>query len=329
MTDSFLSNQILANVRYATRMLEKAALSPIPDLEELAPRSPAKWSADQTMDWSVKATKRASEAFAWRDNLMLKIGSVHVPNNHKPDPSIDHETLCRELGYSVTRRVHDKSGRWTGGHEPDPNWGPPETLLGEFEERVPDGETGGFHYVPGSHPVLWLGNSRTFLGPPPEYLSRPPFFEKLLDGMPFTLLPGDWPEYSGIILAQCLLVRARALQLCQWCRDRLEAWDAAFFPMIVIGPDRKSARTRSLKVFAAGARVELKRDRIPCADAKRLLSLVGGCEVDFEHRKYRDTLLKLIPPLLGHLKTVSPATSTPVTGGRYCLPAGLKVIVES
>jgi hypothetical protein len=255
------------------------------------------------------------------------MGSTRTRNEYTPDPEWNHARLVEALGYYLSRRVKDSEGQdvldESGStlYEPDPDWGPPETLLGEFyrdEELEADRRRRGddkqqwADYLPGSHPVLYLGGARTYLGDVPNHLVAPMPFALLTGRIgwgkdEFDLAPGDWGQYSDTILQQCLLVRARALELCAWCEDRLNVIRTAMYPIIRIGSVKKGQRNRrELRVEVAGRLLKLESETISFTLAEYLLKLRGG-RTQLFNRRYASDLLKLIPPLSGLLR---PATST-------------------
>lgn len=338
------------HVQFAVQRLKRAALEPIPSLDEVAPKWPksGRWSESRYRAWAGPALARTKEAIAWRDKIRRLMGSTEAKNQYAPDPEWDHARLSKELGYYLSRSEKDANGqvvRDAAGRvmsEPDPDWGPPETLLGEFyrdEELEADRKRRGDDkqqwqdYLPGSHPVLYLGDARTYLGNVPNHLSAPMPFALLTGRIgrgkdEYDLMPQDWWEYSDTILQQCLLVRARALELCAWCEGRLSAIRTAVYPIIRIGPVMKGKRNRrQLRVEAAGQPVKLESDSIPYTLADYLLKVRGGRVAVF-NRKYASELIGLIPPLSGLLRPVASTRSAPKSGrndARYTLDEGVVV----
>ncbi len=222
----FLSS--IANVRLAVKLLREAALSPIPNLGEIAPDQfdgygewgpfptyPGKTGDDKAdaealadidrqydaytkrvnawdrkHGWSEKARSRARDAFAWRDTLTARIGRTDVENRHQPDPEWDHERLSRELGYLVTK---------TNSMEPSETWGPPESVLGEFYEDDSFG-TGGQYDL--SAPMKFLDTVRLLVH---AGLIRPDQIRmrsQHLESQPFNALS---PHFSGNDNARAIL----------------------------------------------------------------------------------------------------------------------------
>lgn len=387
----------IANVRLAVKLLRKAALSPIPDLAEVAPDqfhgfgawvplpqypdatgnkdAVANWERkraeleanvaawDRKHCWSDKARKKISEAFDWRDNLTRRIGSTSIENRRARDPEWDDERLAEELGYIVVNSKPDEL------HE---GWGPPESLLGEFYEQDVF-STSGRHRLhvpikfadmvrllvaaelvkPGAIQVdtedfqpqpFWEISphisrndcARAFLGPPPRHLTDPQNHKRIdrriraaaenryLEEHEF-IHPYKWWQYVDVVMQQCLLERARALELCAWCDQRIEAWRSAYYPVIYIGPKRK-ARNRTLRVLLAGQEVKLPKDTIADAHAERLLRLRGGKQVSFKHRNSQTFLIDAIPPLSGLLRNTGKTTGPTTQGGVYSLPPEVQII---
>jgi len=335
-------------VRCAVRILRGLALSQIPDLDAVAPPRRRKWSKQQYAEWVAPALKRSLEAIAWRDAVLAKIGSVEIRNTHKPDSAWDHTRLSEELGFHLVRRVKDSEGNDAKDEqgryqsEPNPNWGPPETLLGEFyrdeelEERrkIRGDDKQTSDYLPGAHPVLYLGTARTYLGDVPKHLTGPMPFALLTGrigfcGEEYDLQPYHWWEYADILLKQCLLVRARALELCGWCDQRMNVLRTALHPIVRIGPVLKGKRNRrSLRVEVAGQPLRLETDTISFVLAECLLKVRGGKSALF-NRAYVARLIALIPPLSGLLRPVERHQTGQKLGrndATYTLDAG--VVVE-
>lgn len=382
----FLSS--IANVRLAVKLLREAALSPIPNLGEIAPDQfdgygewgpfptyPGKTGDDKAdaealadidrqyvayakrvnawdrkHGWSEKARSRARDAFAWRDKLTTRIGRTDVENRHRPDPEWDHERLSRELGYLVTK---------TNSMEPSETWGPPESVLGEFYEDDYFG-TGGQYDL--SAPMKFLDtvrllvhaglvrpdqirvrsehlesqpfnalsphfsgndNARAILGPPPPHLAGLPSYQRidrrivngtrLLADHEF-IHPAKWWQYADVILEQCLIERTRALELCRWCDERIEAWESAYYPTITIGPEivephsttgkPKSTGRRHLRVTIAGTPAPDTPDTIISSLARDLLLIRDGMgsPVELPNADAQvDKLRNIIPLLRPHL----------------------------
>lgn len=352
----------IANVRLAVKLLREAALSPIPDLDEVAParfegfgewapfpthpektgkkrvdqKAIFEWERrhneiaqeigawDHKHGWSEIARSRAWEAFDWRDELTSLIGTTSIKNRHPSRPGWDDDRLADELGYRVIR------SRTTPF---DDGWGPPETLLGEFYELDNFG-TSGQHdlHVPArfadmvslleaaelvkpgaikvdserieSQPFWEISpqfsrndDARALLGPPPMHLTDPTNYlrldrriraageERYLRDDEF-IHPLKWRQYAEVILQQCLLERARALELCAWCDQRIDAWQSAFYPTIIIGPEivepqkttgkPKATGRRHLRVMIAGTIAPDAPNTITCSLARDLLRIRDG-----------------------------------------------------
>lgn len=397
----------IAHVRLAVKLLREAALSPIPDLDEVAPDrldGYGKWkwppsypkeSEDTTAHakavsdwerqydqyereisawqrkhrWPERARSRAAEAFDWRDKLVNRIGSVHVENQRPYDAAWPPEKLSKELGYWVSN---------PGPSELSEGWGPPESLLGEFYEPS-DFATSGQHRLiapieyletvrllvqarlvkPGDIKVdtehlepqgFWEVSphfnkndaAREFLGPPPRHLTYPTYkrldrriwssgANRHLEGNEF-IHPYKWREYAEVILQQCLLERTRALELCAWCDQRIEAWQSAFYPTIIIGPEIWAPKKkqsgdpiftgrRHLRVTIAGTTAPDTPDTIIASLARDLLLLRDGLggPVDLGNADAQADKLRKLIPLLGPFLIRD-------GDGRYRLPMGMIAI---
>ncbi|MCC7508623.1 MAG: hypothetical protein IT464_04555 [Planctomycetes bacterium] len=352
----------IANVRLAVKLLREAALSPIPDLDEVAPdqfegfgdwapfpsypkktgkkradeKAISEWERkrdevaqeigawDRKHSWSERARSRTKDAFDWRDELTKLIGTTSIKNRRPRHPDWDDERLAAELGYRVINSAQT---------EIDDGWGPPETLLGEFYEQDEFG-TSGQHDLhvpvkyadivkvlvaaelvePGAIKVntertqpqaFWEisphfsrnDDARAFLGPPPRHLTDALSYMRVdrrvwsaptnrcLEGDEF-IHPFKWWQYAEVILQQCLLERTRALELCAWCDQRIEAWQSAFYPTIIIGPEivephkstgkPKATGRRHLRVMMAGTLAPDSPDTIIASLARDLLLIRDG-----------------------------------------------------
>jgi hypothetical protein len=345
----------IAHVRFAVKRLREAALSPIPDLDEVAPHrfdgfdelepppdSPnefGKSKADaksaqelkrqwdefsshvqiwsRQCEWPEKARKRVSEAFDWYETVNKRIGVTHIQNMCPRDPDWPPEKLRTELGYALVSR--------TG--ELEDNWGPPESVLGEFFE--PHWPMAPQRFEPQPYQAI-LGHlsrnndARAFLGMPPKRFTDPPTFTRIDRRIKWGIEPPaddnfvgplGWYQYAEVILQQCLLERTRALELCAWCEQRIEIWESAFYPVIIIGPeitraDPKTGRPtatgrRHLKVTIAGTPAPNTADSIQAALARDLLMVRDGMgnPVELENADAQAGKLRTAIPLLAGLLT--------------------------
>lgn len=338
----------IRSARLAKDELFHAAIEPMPDLTDGNPGTPdGSWEARDFEAWDRRARACANRSLAWRDKVWAKIGSIERENKRPVDAAWPWERLRKAFGYQLIRKPRDGDRLLTEdelleypcrvvrslwgvgpGHQgpwaPDTQWGPPESLLGEFHAELPDGGQEKQPYIQDGSPARLLGrNARSFLGAPPHYLAYPPH-KTFVDIREYGFDPGYWDELSGIITVQCLLVRTHALELCAWVDERIGSWESAYYPTIKIGRCRKGKRNRTLSATLAGASLPLPRKTIPDKDAERLLSLAGGQVREFDHRRYADNLQKLIPPLRGLFINHGSDTS----GARYSLPSGVRIVEE-
>lgn len=321
----------VGNVRLAVKLVREAALLQIPDLDEVVPPTAWwDWPQDDPKPWQTwrdKATARAKEAAAWRDRLTELIGPPRMgaywftKNRRAPNAEWNAERLREELGYVLV----GPDGK------PEPSWGPPESLLGEFVENDEnladpigllsgdygndprlDGMRARRDYLPGNHPVWYVSGDGVAnpvlltLGKPPRHLMYPAYrtdltgdtekaWEKEHAGKRYLLSPGDWPEYASIIMTQCLIERARALELCAWCDARIEAWESAYYPSITIGPANADHHCK-VTVTIAGTPWPNMPPTIIESLARDLGKILAGVELDNADAQ-AGKLKKKIPPL--------------------------------
>lgn len=227
--DTFYDQQAIGNVRRLVQQLREAALSPIPDLDAVSP--PEGWKVgDKKLDaWAKKAEARALEVVQWRRRVEALIGDIDEGHRGEEEPGIGQVLVPND-----------------------------QTLLGLFHAAVPDGvirradgSVKELAYVPGSHPILYLGNARLYLGVPPAHLVWPAHYNRLNGAAP--LGRNNWPEYGEILLSQALLARTRALELCAWCEQRINQWENAFLPSLRFGPGTENYGKHSAVISLAAS----------------------------------------------------------------------------
>lgn len=182
------------------------------------------------------------------------------------------------------------------------------SLLGEFVTA----RTGG---TPATR------TARNLLGRPPEHLTEAPGTGSIADFIAFMYFErktpppdgtaesaryldpvGHWDEVSQELTWACMDARARALRLCTWCDEAIDAFLGARWPAIEIGaklPGKNGAR--QVTVTLAGV---ARTRRIAGALADLLLALAKG-PAWFEHRSDLDRLLRELPELRGCLNKVN------------------------